>query len=424
MKIKRFMAQDMRQAIRLVRDALGADAVILSSRQVDGGIELMAAVDFDAELVADMARRSEPATHTPAASPPPPATAAEATAPVRPSSVRDDAPWPRPEQPAAAAKRSAEDADSATVSALRRELASMRDLLEGQLARIAWSEFARERPRQAEVVRQLERMGMDADLARAIAEAGPATEDFRHAWREALATLADRLRLGSDEIVQDGGVIALLGPTGVGKTTTLAKLAARYIIRHGRGHVALVSTDGYRIGAHAQLTTLGQLLGVPVYQAESADELRRVLLGLNDKRLVLIDTPGMSPRDAHLEAQLQELAGVPEVRLYMVLAANMARGALGEALQRFGQVPLSGAVLTKLDEAETLGEAFSALIGCGGLRLSYLGTGQRIAEDLEPARLQRLLGQAVELAKRRRSESWSAGGARGNNRSSQHAYAG
>jgi len=423
MKIKRFMAQDMRQAIRLVRDALGADAVILSSRQVEGGIELMAAVDFDAELVADMAQRSEPNPRPPT---PAKVTSAEAgrAAPVAAASLHKDAPWPRAEQPAPVAKRDAGDADSATVGALRRELASMRDLLEGQLARIAWSEFARERPRQAEVVRQLERMGMDADLARAIAEAGPPTEDFRRAWREALATLAERLRLGSDEIVQDGGVIALLGPTGVGKTTTLAKLAARYIIRHGRGHVALVSTDGYRIGAHAQLTTLGQLLGVPVYQAENGEELRRVLLGLNDKRLVLIDTPGMSPRDAHLQAQLQALADVPEVHLYMVLAANMSRGSLGETLRRFGQVPLSGAVLTKLDEAETLGEAFSALIGYGGVRLSYLGTGQRIAEDLEPARLQRLLGQAVELAKRRRSEDWGTAGARGNDRSSQHAYAG
>jgi flagellar biosynthesis protein FlhF len=421
MKIKRFMAQDMRQAIRLVRDALGADAVILSSRQVDGGIELMAAVDFDAELVADMTRRSEPAPRAAAALP---AAAPKAATPAVAASLREDAPWPRTEQPAKVAKPSAEEDDSATVSALRRELASMRDLLEGQLARIAWSEFARERPRQAEVVRQLERMGMDADLARAIAEAGPPTDDFRHAWRDALATLADRLHLGNDEIVQDGGVIALLGPTGVGKTTTLAKLAARYIIRHGRGHVALVSTDGYRIGAHAQLTTLGQLLGVPVYQAECAEELRRLLPGLNDKRLILIDTPGMSPRDEHLQEQLQALADVPEVRLYMVLAANMARGALGETLRRFGQAPLSGVVLTKLDEAESLGEPFSALIGYGGLRLSYLGTGQRIAEDLEPARLQRLLGQAVELAKRRRSEDWSMVDARGNDRSSKHAYAG
>jgi flagellar biosynthesis protein FlhF len=421
MKIKRFMAQDMRQAIRLVRDALGADAVILSSRQVDGGIELMAAVDFDAELVADMTRRSEPAPRAAAASP---AAAPKAATSAVAASLREDAPWPRTEQPAKVAKPSAEEDDSATVSALRRELASMRDLLEGQLARIAWSEFARERPRQAEVVRQLERMGMDADLARAIAEAGPPTDDFRHAWRDALATLADRLHLGNDEIVQDGGVIALLGPTGVGKTTTLAKLAARYIIRHGRGHVALVSTDGYRIGANAQLTTLGQLLGVPVYQAECAEELRRLLPGLNDKRLILIDTPGMSPRDEHLQEQLQALADVPEVRLYMVLAANMARGALGETLRRFGQAPLSGVVLTKLDEAESLGEPFSALIGYGGLRLSYLGTGQRIAEDLEPARLQRLLGQAVELAKRRRSEDWSMVGARGNDRSSKHAYAG
>lgn len=405
MKIKRFMAADMRQAIRQVRDVLGADAVILSSRPVDGGIELMAAVDFDAELVSDMARRSDPPT---------PATEAP---PLAADSLRDDRPWPEP--------LPAEAENSPSVSDLQRELSSMRELLEGQLARIAWSEFARERPRQAEVVRQLERLGLDEGLARTIAEAGPATDDLRHAWRAALSALAGRLRLGSDEIVHNGGVIALLGPTGVGKTTTLAKLAARYIIRHGRAGLALVSTDGYRIGAHAQLTTLGQLLGVPVYQAESTEELERALRGLGDKRLVLIDTPGIAPRDAHLGQQLRALADLPELRLYMVLAANMARGALGVALRHFGQVPLSGAILTKLDEAETLGEAFSALLEYGELPLSYLGTGQRIAEDLEPARMQRLLSQAVALVKSRKLEEDRVSGASAkHHRGVQHAYAG
>lgn len=409
MKIKRFIASDMRQAIRLVRDALGADAVILSSRRVDEGIELTAAVDFDAELVSDMARRSEPVS----------LPAAGGGRVPDADSLRRDAPWPEPPQAAVGAD------ETATVSALQRELASMRDLLEGQLARIAWSEFARERPRQAEVARQLERLGLDADLARSIAEAGPATGDFRQAWRAALTALAGRLRLGNDEIVEEGGVIALLGPTGVGKTTTLAKLASRYVIRHGRGQVALVGTDGYRIGGQAQLATLGQLLGVPVYQARDEGELRRVLQGLCDKRLVLIDTPGMAPRDAQLEGLLRPLAELAEARLYVVLAANMARGALGETLRRFGRAPLAGALLTKLDEAETLGGAISALLECRDLPLSYLGTGQRIVEDLEPARMQRLLAQAVSLAKRRKQEgSDRAAGARRNDGGMQHAYAG
>ncbi|OBS09806.1 flagellar biosynthesis protein FlhF [Acidihalobacter prosperus] len=419
MKIKRFVASEMRQAIRLVRDELGADAVILSSRRVEGGIELVAAVDFDAEWVNGAAREIAPITA------PDMAPHAES----EPSSEADPVERPHAEAavqvPAQASPAGLADgrADARTVAALQRELASMRGLLENQLSQLTWREFAREHPRRAEVVRQFERMGVDPDLARELSARASAASDDREAWRQGLQALGSRLAVGHDEIVQEGGVVALVGPTGVGKTTTLAKLAARHLIRHGRGRVALVSTDGYRIGAQAQLNTLGQLLGVPVYQADDADALAKVIAGQTDKRLILVDTPGIAPRDARLAAELQALAAIPEMRLYLVLAANAARDVLGETARRFGRVPLSGAILSKFDEAEALGPSLSALIRAG-LPLSYLGTGQRVAEDLEPARVQRIVSQALALVKRREREP-SANGRRGQHMGSdRYAYVG
>ncbi|AOU98457.1 flagellar biosynthesis protein FlhF [Acidihalobacter yilgarnensis] len=411
MKIKRFVASEMRQAIRLVRDELGADAVILSSRRVDGGIELVAAVDFDAEWVNGAAQETAPIT-TPDVSPQVQSEVVTAKPEVGPTSM----PVVRPTS-------SDGHADARTVAALQRELASMRGLLENQLSQLTWREFTREQPRRAEVVRQFERMGMDSDLARELAESVGPLRDEREAWRDGLKALGRRLAVGSDEIVQKGGVVALVGPTGVGKTTTLAKLAARYLIRHGRGQVALVSTDSYRIGAQAQLSTLGQLLGVPVYQADDAEALTKIIAGQTDKRLILVDTPGIAPRDARLTVELQALASIPDIRLYLVVAANAARDVLGETVRRFGRVPLSGAILSKFDEAEALGASLSALIRAG-LPLSYLGTGQRVAEDLEPARVQRIVSQALALVKRREREPLPTGGRCKHKGSDRYAYVG
>ena len=221
--------------------------------------------------------------------------------------------------------------------------------------------------------------------------------DMVATWRQALSQLAGQVTVTNDDIINHGGIVALIGPTGVGKTTTAAKLAARYTLRHGAGRVALVTTDSYRIGAQQQLNTFGKILGAPVHVAKDANELREILLALRDKSLVLIDTAGMSPRDVRLTEQLSMLyqTGLP-VRSYAVLAASAQRRSLEEVIQTFSKIELDGTILTKLDETTGLGEALSVVVQYA-LPVAYISDGQRVPEDLHPARSNNLINRSLSM---------------------------
>ena len=379
MKVKRFFAPDMRQAIRKVRDEQGPDAVILSNRQVEGGIEIVAAVDYDESLF------EETSVSTSEAAP-----AADGLAETY---GREPVRKPRP--------RTALPADwvqDPAIVAMREEIKQLRGLLENQLAHLAWSDRERREPLHTDVMRRLSAMEMDAGLVEKVSAPTVHARDDEHAWQLALAELSATLPVADNDFLDQGGIVALVGSTGVGKTTSIAKLAARYVLRHGRRHVALVTTDSYRIGAHEQLITYGRLLGIPVQVASDHKELRSILNSLADKRLVLIDTAGMSQRDVRLTEQFATLAdsGIP-IRTLLVLSATLHPSVLDETIRAFSSVALEGAILTKLDEAATLGGVLSTVIR-QHLPLMFVANGQRVPEDLQPARAQDLVQQAAELA--------------------------
>ncbi len=398
MKIVRHTARDMRQALRIIREQLGEDAVILSSRRLAKGVEVTAAVDFDASkldsrmdksalLAAAAAAESALPPSPPAAVPPP-----ELAAAVAPAAAASFAPLasllePQPEAP------------EAPTHMMGKELQTLRRMLETQLAQLAWNDRTRRAPVHTELLRELTEIGITQDLADHIVGQLDQEVDLTQGRRFVLAGLSQYLLVTGDRWLETGGRVAFVGATGVGKTTMLAKLAVRWILRHGANDLALVGCDNIRLGAQDQMQALGQMLGVPVHVPERFEALPDLLTRLERYRLVLIDTPGSSLRDPLLGPRLATLANcASKLETALVLAACAQAGVLEEAVQRFRPANPGSCLLTKLDEAASLGGALSVLIRAR-LPLSYSSDGQRVPEDLRPARSLELVSHAVRLAK-------------------------
>src|SRR5580704_1994370 len=419
MKIKRYTAPSMRAALALVRAEQGPDAVILSSRRGEEGIEVIAAVDYDEALFADAKRQAPrstpvpgmaPATIAPAAAPAPaPAAAATTRAPsaARPPSnvprpvatarATPAAPAPAP-APASVSARAAPRA-AADYGAMQRELQDMRRLLETGLAGMTWNDKRLREPLKARVLEELTAMDIAPDVAMSLAELTPQRTSLDNPSHIPLALLARHLPIFNDPTCVAGGITAIVGPTGAGKTTTIAKLAARWCMRHGSQDLALVSTDGYRIGAREQLSTYARILGAPMHAANGAKELARVLERLKTKKLILIDTAGMGPRDVRLTEQLAALKlGASRARVLLALPAQGEGHALEEIVRAFARVTPAGCVLTKVDEAASLGGAISAVLR-HKLQIAYVCDGQRVPEDLHAAHQKRvwLIRAALKL---------------------------
>jgi flagellar biosynthesis protein FlhF len=458
MKITRHTGPDIKHALRAVRDSLGANAVILATRRTANGVEITAAMDFDADNVQDsttavipppiksaplaplapitaaapaaptipplqprapllqplppimvpaptLAVSAQPVQFSPAT--PGSRTAAAEPAPAPPASEEPvvssmssavAAAWSAPvptETPAGTYVVPTLDAASDVMTS---ELKTLRRMLETQLAQLAWKDLARRSPLHTEMLRELTEIGIEQQLAGDIVGGLPKLCEANVARRYLGATLSQRIAVTGDHWLENGGRIALVGPTGVGKTTVLAKLAVRWVLRHGSRDLALIAGDSVRIGAQDQVRALGQLLGVPVFAMDSLDELPGVLARLGRFRMVLLDTPGASQRDASLAQRLLQLSRAGgELQSTLVLAASTQAGALEEVVRRFAPARPTSCVLTKMDEAVTLGGMLSVLIRAR-LPIAYVSDGQRVPEDLRPARAEELIATAVQLA--------------------------
>jgi flagellar biosynthesis protein FlhF len=391
----------MREALTSIRTDLGSDAVMLSSRKLPNGVEVIAAIDYDDSLLAGMNPQPEldetstvqlddyeqAARRVALAEAPVPA-AAPLAADVQPVAVV---------APEAAPMTGAE---SPLDSSVAHEIKDLRRLLETQLASLAWNDLNRQAPVRARLLRELAKLGVDSTLATELADEVPAAATYQEAMRIVVRRFGERLPLVTWDMADDGGVFAIVGPTGVGKTTSLAKIAARFVLRHGADQLGLVSTDTYRIGARQQLFNFARILRAPMHVAENASDLRRVLDGFANKKLVLIDTAGMSQRDVRLANQFTTLqAEGHSVRTVLALSAGADRACLAEALKVFRAASPEALIVTKLDEAAALGGVLSLAIG-SGLPVAYLSDGQRVPEDLHRAAPKRfwLLHNALKLS--------------------------
>lgn len=466
MKIKRFVAPDMRTAFAMVRQEHGPDAVILSNRMTDDGIEIVAASNYDEALVQHtlQAMRGERGQSVHAAAVP--ADVQNPAPPQHPAAARDErAPSPaeqaaayfRPRSnqvaaPAAAATRTQLPAAEASIEPvsfaaklaaclppnpleadldglpplpkiapplplppeerpvaaspapllsavagpaapapendeqllqMRAELASMREMIEREMSRLT-DERLRGSPVRAQALDLMDDYGFDAGLTRDIALQIPADTELHRGRGLMLGLLSKKLPIAPTDPLEEGGIIALVGPTGAGKTTTIAKLAAAYAARHNARDVALVTTDTVRVGGREQLHSYGRQLGIAVHEADSDTGLAQTLERLRDYKLVLIDTAGLGQRDRNLVGQLNWLRSAGQVRTLLVLPANSHFGDLDEVVRRFSGARPQGVVLTKVDETGRLGSALSVIVD-HQLPMVWLADGQRVPQDLHRA---------------------------------------
>ncbi|GAA71230.1 flagellar biosynthesis protein FlhF [Pseudoalteromonas sp. BSi20439] len=288
--------------------------------------------------------------------------------------------------------------ESSDITTMREEMNAIRQLLEHQVSGLMQQDMARRDPTRACMIDRLVGMGIDKDVAEQMACFVPDDVSRQQGWKALLNMVEDQMQTTNNEILRQGGVYALVGPTGVGKTTTVAKLAALGAQKYGADKVALITTDTYRIGAYEQLATYGRIIGCGVKQVKDANELAEVLYHLRNKRLVLIDTAGMSQRDLRLTEQLNTLMRNQrvDIRSYLVLSATAQINVLQETVRHFKKVQLSGCIFTKLDESLSLGEIISIAIQ-NRLPIGYLTNGQRVPEDIRVANAEKLVKKAEQL---------------------------
>ena len=433
MKIRRFFGKDMREALSQVKNELGSDAVIMSNRKVADGIELVAA--YDKEPVAKLSVPPKPKA--------PVAKQSEGGLPTLSEIIGDDGPdtlrallEKQAEQKAAVAERveaanaeaekrapakpapevapvkqetqvfdaeneEAELSGGGSLADIRAEIASLRNVLQFQLADMQQQQHSRLKPQQRYLLQQLCDMGISQTLAAQLVTYTPAECNEREAWLYLLKLLSNRLATNNDDILTQQGVVALVGPTGTGKTTTIAKLAARYAQKYGADQVALITIDTYRIAAYEQLATYGKIIGCPVRKAQSGEQLADLLFQLRNKRLVLIDTAGFSQRDSRLISQLATFGQVSgqQVKNYLVVQGNTQQTTLKHIIDAYKSIDLQGCIITKLDECYSLGEVISNVIEAQ-LPVSYVADGQQVPEDIHVANAKSIISLAAKLYKK------------------------
>ena len=386
MKMHKYTAPDMRTALRKVRAEHGPDALILWTRRTAGVVELTVATDPEAMANAEILTQARRAVGADTVAMP--TRSASRPAVVPPVGI------PPGVLPPAVAGSPAIDS----------ELRSLRHLLETQLAALAWNDLTRRAPVKAALMREFASLGLDRELGAALLEGITSDDELERARQQGLAALCDRLKTIDDRWTTQGGVLSLIGSPGSGKSSAMAGIAARWVLRNGPNGAVLVSAGDPRFGAFEQLARLGRLLGIPTYQVEEIEALPALLARLGEQRLVLVDTgavglrsddrnddPGLEERNLSILRSAGSIAAILPATLQATAARQLAL--------RYARAGVTACIATRLDEAASLGGLLSAVI-TAGLPLAYVTDGTSLPDDLRPARADDLVALAVALQER------------------------
>lgn len=451
MSIRKFIAPTTRQAMKEIRDELGSDAMILSNRQTEQGVEIVAIAHGDIDhltgsvatqktewpgITADEWTKSVAEAHPvqpakPLAQPKPtaqhrqplhfPPQTVEPTgvlpkpgAALAPGALRQPGKSPQRPEPAPQAKAAPQEREkhnrpvetpvpakpampareNPVQESIISEIKSMGVMLQQQFAALYWNDVQLRDPQRAGMLRKMLNAGFSTLLAHQLLDKMPAGKEQGESWIKQVFKRNLQVAGKADDIIAKGGVYALIGPTGVGKTTTTAKLAARAVVRYGAEKVALLTTDSYRIAAYEQLKIYGKILGVTVHAVKDADDLRLTLSALRHKHLVLIDTVGMGQRDERVGDQ-NEMFDATGVQCLLLLNATSGGDTLEDVVRMYRSNKVVGCIPTKLDEAANLGTVLDVAVR-HRLMMHYMANGQRVPEDLHPINLDYLLHRALK----------------------------
>lgn len=431
MKVKRYIAPNMQTALRQVAQELGDDAVILSTKKVSAGLEVVAALDYEPtyakyeverqlrlqeelevakqELLSrgknerlQIAKQADLSTHS--------GTLAALNKLKQPNTTNynaatyDVAPVALPETEVSPQVL----ANNESLQQMQSELKELKQLLLAQakaqtqtvstqvasLPAISWV--------QSQLQVRCQELGLDSQLSRRLLE-HVVTADVSTAWQQVMNWLEKNLPIASNSFIEKGGVVALLGPAGAGKTTTIGKAAAQAVLLHGADSVALVTLDNYRVAAHDQLRTFAKILGVELKIVPAAGSLKTTLQSLKNKKLVLIDTAGLSAQDPSFSTQLAKLRQTGHaVKRLLVLPLTSEQRNLQANYQQFKLAGLQGCIFTKLDECFSLGAALSIAIR-GKLPISLIANGPHIPQDIQQPNAKKL----VKLAQRMTNNAYT-----------------
>jgi len=439
MKIRRFYSHNMRAALRQVAEEFGEEASILSSQKTASGVEIIAALEYDEALLPgadDLIETSRLSEQEDESDFGVDVYANEQRRTKLANSIANNSSDSAGKQISNGAHSLPDKSDSkinhttinpqtsstkskkknlnhlqwATdpgLTAMKEELGLMRSMMSDQLKGIGWNRYSEKEPTKAMLTRRFVGMGISSQILSQLLPLVKPQQDFECSWQNLLALLAKSVAVNSQDILSKGGIYAFMGPTGSGKSTAIAKIAARFVIRHGAQSVALISTDNYRLSAQQQLSGFAKLLGVSVANVSKNRPINELLEHYKSKKLILIDTAGLSKNDQAIAKQLDAIKENSNIKRFLMMPATNQAAVLRHSVSFFRRYSPYSVIITKLDEAASLGEVLSIILE-NNLPVAFTTDGQRIPEDIRVAKKHHLVSKAVWLTNKygQNPEDW------------------